>query len=52
MAKNEKTSAHVGKVASQQLKDGRTSKNAKTTAASALSQRPDVGKKGSGKKGR
>lgn len=52
MAKNEKTSPRVGKVASQQLRDGRTSKNAKTTTASALSQRPDSGKRGSGKKGR
>jgi hypothetical protein len=52
MAKNEKTSPRVGKIASEQLRDGRTSKKAKATAGSALSQRPDGGKKGSGKKGR
>ena len=53
MAKNEHTSPRVGKIASKQLRDGRTSKPAKTTAASALTQRPDKGgSKGGGKKGR
>ena len=50
MGKNEKTSARVGKVASKQLRSPQTSKPAKTTAASALTQRPD--RKGGGKKGR
>jgi len=49
MAKNEQTSKRVGKVASKQLRDGGTSKPAKTTAASALTQRPD---KSGGKKKR
>ncbi len=39
MAKNEKTSKRVGKIASQQLRSKRTSKKAKSTAASALTQR-------------
>jgi hypothetical protein len=50
MAKNEKTSPRVGKVASKELRRPGTSKAGKTTAASALSQRPD--RKGGGKKGR
>ncbi len=41
MAKNEKTSKRVGKIASQQLRSKSTSKKAKSTAASALTQRPD-----------
>ncbi len=40
-AKNEKTSKRVGKIASQQLRSKSTSKKAKSTAASALTQRPD-----------
>jgi hypothetical protein len=49
MAKNEQTSKKVGSTASKQLSDGRTSKAAKSTAGSALTQRPS---KGGGKKGR
>jgi len=41
MAGNEKTSKRVGKIASQQLRSKRTSKKAKSTAGSALTQRPD-----------
>jgi hypothetical protein len=41
MAKNEKTSERVGKVASKALSNKSTSSSGKTTAASALSQRPD-----------
>ncbi len=41
MGKNEKTSKRVGKVASKLLRDKRTSKNTKSVAASALTQRPD-----------
>lgn len=41
MAKNEKTSKRAGTAASKVLRDGRTSKDSKTAAASALSQRPD-----------
>ena len=49
MPKARKTSAKVAKVASKQLSDGRTSKAAKTTAASALSQRAPKGGKKKGK---
>jgi hypothetical protein len=54
MGKNEQTSPRVGKVASKQLRNAGTSKAGKTTAASALTQRPDAksGGKGGGKKGR
>ena len=45
MAKNEKTSKRVGKIASQQLRSKTTSKKAKSTAASALTQRPDKKKR-------
>lgn len=48
MAKNEKTGVKAGKAASRVLKDGRTGKDSKTAAGSALSQRPD--RKGSKKK--
>lgn len=41
MAKNEKTGAKAGKAASKVLRDGRTGKDSKTAAGSALSQRPD-----------
>jgi hypothetical protein len=41
MAKNEHTGEKAGKAASKVLKDGRTGKNSKTAAGSALSQRPD-----------
>jgi hypothetical protein len=42
---NRKTSPQAGKAASKVLKDGRTSKNSKTAAGSALSQRAPVRKK-------
>lgn len=45
MGKNEQTSKRVGKVASKQLKNKGTSKAAKTTAGSALTQRPSKGGK-------
>ena len=45
MAKDEKTSKKAGTAASKVLKDGRTGKNSKTAAGSALSQRPDKKKK-------
>ncbi|MDL5367722.1 hypothetical protein QSH18_19110 [Xanthomonas sp. NCPPB 2654] len=41
MANNEKTGTKAGKAASKVLKDGRTGKDSKTAAGSALSQRPD-----------
>jgi hypothetical protein len=41
MAKDEKTSKRAGSAASRVLKDGRTGKDSKTSAGSALSQRPD-----------
>ncbi len=46
MAKNEKTGTKAGKAASRVLRDGRTSKDSKTAAGSALSQRPDKKNKG------
>jgi hypothetical protein len=47
MAKNEKTGTKAGKSASKVLRDGRTGKDSKTAAGSALSQRPDnANKKG------
>ena len=45
MAKNEKTSKRVGKIAAKQLKSKKTSRAAKSTAGSALTQRPDRKKK-------
>lgn len=45
MAKNEHTSEKAGKAASRVLKDKRTGQDSKTAAGSALSQRPDKGKK-------
>jgi len=45
MAKNEKTSKRVGKIASSLLRDKRTSSKTKSVAGSALTQRPDRKKK-------
>jgi len=45
MAKNEQTSKKVGTTASKQLRSGKTSKAAKSTAGSVLTQRPDKGGK-------
>ena len=45
MAKNEKTSKRVASIAGKQLGSKKTSKPAKTTAASALTQAPDKPKK-------
>ena len=45
MAKNEQTGEKAGKAASKVLKDSRTSKDSKTAAGSAMSQRPDKKKK-------
>ena len=39
--KNEQTSKEAGKAASKTLKNGKSSKDAKTAAGSALTQRPD-----------
>jgi hypothetical protein len=41
MAKNEQTSKKAGKAASNVLRDKRTGKDSKTSAGSALTQRPD-----------
>lgn len=41
MAKNEKTSPRVAKIASKQLRSKKTSPPAKSTAGSALTQAPD-----------
>lgn len=49
MAKSEQTGTKAGKAASKVLKDGRTGKDSKTAAGSALTQRPDKGG-GKGKK--
>lgn len=45
MAENEKTGKKAGQASSRVLKDGRTGKDSKTAAGSALSQRPDKGGK-------
>lgn len=45
MAKNEQTSKKAGTAASKTLSGTGTKKDAKTAAGSALSQRPDKGKK-------
>jgi len=45
MGKNEKTSKRVGKIASKQLSSKKTTAPAKSTAGSALTQRPDKKKK-------
>lgn len=45
VAKNEQTGTKAGKAASKVLRDGRTGKDSKTAAGSALSQRPDKKKK-------
>ena len=45
VAKNEKTGPKAGRAASKVLKSGSTSKNSKTAAGSALTQRPDKPKK-------
>jgi hypothetical protein len=41
MAKNEKTGKKAGSAASKVLRDGRTAKDSKTAAGSALTQRPN-----------
>jgi hypothetical protein len=41
MAKNEKTSKRVGKIASKLLRGKRTPKKVKSVSGSALTQRPD-----------
>jgi hypothetical protein len=41
MATNEKTGKKAGTASSKVLNDGRTGKDSKTAAGSALSQRPD-----------
>lgn len=45
MAKNETTSKKAGKAASNVLRDDRTGKDSKTSAGSALTQRPNKKKK-------
>ena len=45
MAKNEQTGKKAGSAASRVLRDGRTSKDSKSAAGSAMSQRPDKKKK-------
>ena len=45
MAKNEKTSKRVAKIASKQLRNKKTSRPAKSTAGSALTQAPDKKRK-------
>jgi hypothetical protein len=40
MAKNEQTSKKAGSAASRVLRDGRTGKDSKSAAGSALTQRP------------
>jgi len=45
MAKNEKTSKRIGKIASKVLKDPKASPEAKSLSGSALTQRPDKKKK-------
>jgi hypothetical protein len=45
MAKNEKTSKAIGIKASKLLRSKKTSKNVKSVAGSALTQRPDRKKK-------
>lgn len=44
MAKQRRTSKRAASVASEVLRDGRTSKRSKTAAASALSQRAPKGR--------
>ena len=41
MGRNEQTSKRVGTKASKVLRDGRTSKDSKSAAGSALTQRPN-----------
>ena len=45
MSRNEKTSKRVGKVASRLLRSKKSSKDAKSVAGSALTQRPNRKKK-------
>jgi hypothetical protein len=45
VAKNEKTGGKAGKAASRVLRDDRTGKDSKTSAGSALTQRPDKKRK-------
>lgn len=41
MARNEKSSSRLGKIASKVLQDNRYSKNSKSLAGSVLTQRPN-----------
>lgn len=50
MARNEKTSRRVGKIASKLLSKKSTPKRVKSVAASALTQRPNRKRSGTGKK--
>ena len=45
MAKNEKTSPRVAKIASKQLRSKKTSRAGKSTAGSALTQAPNKKRK-------
>jgi hypothetical protein len=45
MARNEKTSKRVGKIASKALQSKKSSKTTKSLAGSVLAQRPDRKKK-------
>jgi len=45
MAKNEKTSRRVARIASKQLRSKKASRPAKSTAGSALTQAPDSKRK-------
>ena len=45
MAKNEKTSSRIGKLASKALRDLNASKREKSLAGSVLTQRPDRNRK-------
>jgi len=45
MAKNEKTSKRVGRIASELLRDPKKRRKVKAVAGSALTQRPDRKKK-------
>jgi len=45
MAKNEQTSKKAGSASSRVLKDGRTGKDSKSAAGSALTQRPNKKKR-------
>ncbi len=45
MARNEKSSRRLGKIASKALRSGKSSKATKSLAGSVLTQRPDRKKK-------